>query len=323
MDDNLSSMSQVPNEIGIDRAGEQNIALKELSNVTAQSLTPNVIAYFSSLYKRCVEAEKKRKQERPGYPHGALSIFKNELNKIMKWESKEANQRADEIRKVNTNVEGLLEDIVLGHFNLLRNVRARKIKSLKGKTLERPTFAHFILQVFKRVASKLYQNPEAANLYTQQDAVNELRSNELMKLVRESIKQVLKTIVPLEKILGTLDQIRKEQADLERLQAEVQQQQQPQQESPIEPTIEEDFASTPPRTRKADDFEEEEEEEEDEQVDIKPVTSKDIGDMHVEEAVRKKLTTLPGSGFAIVKEGPKQSPPPPLPTSPKNDFDDE
>lgn len=322
-DENFSS------DFGTDKAGEQNVALKELSNVTAQSLTPNVATFFSNLYKRCMDAEKKRKQEKPGYQHTAMSIFKNELNNIMKWESKEATQRADEIRKVNSTVEGLLEDIVLGHFNLLRNVRAKKVKSFKGKTLERPTFAHFILKVFKRVASKLYQNPDTANIYTLQDAVNELRINDLMSLVRESIKEVLKTIVPIEKMLGTLDQIKKEQVDLERLQAEVnQQQQQPviQQQQPPQESIPDDFASTPPGTRKANDTdntEEEEEEEEEEQSDLKPIPSKDIGDMHIEEAIQKKLTTISGSGFAPVKQPQPQQLQPQKLTAPKNDFDDD
>lgn len=299
------STSQVPGETLADRAGEHNVALKELVNVTAQSLSGNVASYFSNLYKKCMAAEQQRKKDRPDYPHDATAIFKNELNTVMKWEQKQAAQRAEEIKAANPSVENLLEDIVITHFNLLRNVRARKVASLQGKTLERPTFAFFILSVFKEVSSRLYQKPEIANRFTKYEALNEFRWTELKKLTYHAVKDVLKTIMPVNKILDTLNQIRKEQVDLERLQQQVLKQQQQQQQPQLEPEpeLDDEFAATPPTARKEDDTEvPEEKPEEDEEPDngVKPIPANDIGDMPIEEAVRRKLTTIPGSGFAPV-----------------------
>lgn len=327
------SASSLTTDVVGDKAVDHDAALKELYNVTARSLTPNIADYMANLFNRSMQAEKKRKVDKPGYPHDKLAIFKAELNNIMKWGSEQATKRAQEIRNVNTDAEGLLEDIVYTHFNLLRNVRARKVSSLQGKTLDRPTFPYFLLLVFKRVASRLYQNPVVADKFTNQEATNEYHWQELQRLIYKSIKDVLKEIIPVKQLLNTINQIRKEQLEVERIQ-KLANQAQPKPDDLLNDKQPDEFSITPPAKRKPnppvnpDSFEEEDEEpnpienvkddsnpgrfdgdeDSDPETKVNPATSWDIGDMPIEEAVKRKLKTIPGSGFSPIDTSvPKQS----------------
>jgi hypothetical protein len=158
-------------------------------------LTPHVIEGFRQIYtesfKLCIENDEDEKY---------LMTFQNFLTRIPKWNDTIIEDECARIISVTScnYLEDLLTCVHIAQLKILTSVRVSQKQ--KKIDLDIPKLSSFIHQVYSAFARKLYKN-----VYLFEKIITPLQYQKNMRecelLCKESILEVIRNSIPVEKIL--------------------------------------------------------------------------------------------------------------------------
>ena len=182
-----------------------NESKNEYSALLIGKITPSVMKGIYSIYNEAVKLCKEN-DEHEKY----LMTFQNFLGRITKWNTDIIETETERI-KAESGCEYLEDLLTCVHVNQLKILTCVRVGQKQKKIdIDIPNLSDFIHKIYIDVARKVYKN-----VYLFEASVNSLTRQkylrELELLVKESILDVIRSNMPMEKILKSyLDETNEE-----------------------------------------------------------------------------------------------------------------
>lgn len=165
------------------------VAQEEYMDKLNEILTPFLLTNFEQLYDQAI-ADSKGKN--------GLMRFQEYLRDVKTWNNSKIKERTDEIRNSFSHIKELVAAVIVGYVKIMSAIRLNDVSSQKIP-IKLPRLEDFIFRVYEKNAEAYYKDP----YWFQQKLSEDEKLDKVLEINLKILKQVLKSIVPLDKILDT------------------------------------------------------------------------------------------------------------------------
>lgn len=165
------------------------VAQEEYMDKLNEILTPFLLTNFEQLYEQAITDSKGK---------NGLMRFQEYLRDVKTWNNSKIKERTDEIRNSFSHVKELVAAVIVGYVKIMSAIRLNDVSNQKIP-IKLPRLEDFIYRVYEKNAEANYKDP----YWFQQKLSEDEKLDKVLEVNGKILKQVLKSIVPLDKILDT------------------------------------------------------------------------------------------------------------------------
>lgn len=165
------------------------VAQEEYMDKLNEILTPFLLTNFEQLYEQAITDSKGK---------NGLMRFQEYLRDVKTWNNSKIKERTDEIRNSFSHVKELVAAVIVGYVKIMSAIRLNDVSNQKIP-IKLPRLEDFIYRVYEKNAEAYYKDP----YWFQQKLSEDEKLDKVLEINGKILKQVLKSIVPLDKILDT------------------------------------------------------------------------------------------------------------------------
>lgn len=152
-------------------------------------LTPFLLTNFEQMYEQAI-ADSKGKN--------GLMRFQEYLRDVKTWNNSKIKERTDEIRNSFSHINELVAAVIVGYVKIMSAIRLNDVSNQKIP-IKLPRLEDFIYRAYEKNAEAYYKDP----YWFQQKLSEDEKLDKVLEINLKILKQVLKSTVPLDKILDT------------------------------------------------------------------------------------------------------------------------
>ena len=165
------------------------VAQEEYMSKLNDILIPFLLTNFENIYNVAVKDSNGK---------NTLLRFQEYLRDVKTWNNSTIKERTDEIRQSFSQIKELIAAIVVGYVKIMSAIRLNDVSNQKIP-IKLPRTEDFIFRVYEKNAEAYYKDP----YWFQKNLSEDEKLDKVQEINAKIIRDVLKSIIPIDKILET------------------------------------------------------------------------------------------------------------------------